>query len=296
MLPAYQDYCQGNTAVLPEGFTVIEKDAFSDNLDLVRVVIPSTVTAIEDGAFRGCSNLKEVSIPESVLEIGNSAFCNCEKLSAIQLPKNLRYLGQFAFANSGLKRVTLEMQDEDFQMERGAFRDCPSLTEVTIKCKYLGEHAFINCENLERISFGEGLRGIGDYAFADCPKISSIKLQGKWRHIGRSAFANSGLKSVTLASQDEEFYMGQGVFKDCSALALVNIDSKYIGQDAFMGCTHLQKVFVWPTTPPRGSQGMFDDTKSFILVPEESVEAYQEAEYWREYAERIKAMPDPRLD
>ena len=387
MLPAYQDFCQGNTAVLPEGFTVIEKEAFSDNLDLVRVVIPSTVTAIEDGAFRGCSNLKEVSIPESVLGIGNSAFCNCEKLSAIHLPKSLRYLGPFAFANSGLKSVTLATQDEDFQMERGAFRDCPSLAEVTVECKYIGEHAFTNCENLERVSFGEGLRGIGEYAFADCPKITIIKLQGNLRHLGDFAFANSGLKSVSLASQDEDFHMGKGVFQYCpnlaevavecriigesafdnclnlervsfgeslreireyafnecqklSAIVLpgkmrflgsfafanaglksvtlasqdeefdmgkgvfqycqdltqVNIDTKYVGQDAFAGCTKLQAVFVRPTTPPRGSQAMFDDSKAFILVPKDSVEAYQGAEYWREYAHRIQAIPDPRLD
>ena len=478
MLPVYQQFCQGNTAVLPEGFTAIEKEAFSDNLDLVRVVIPSTVTAIEDGAFRGCSNLKEVSIPESVLGIGNSAFCNCEKLSAIHLPKSLRYLGPFAFANSGLKSVTLATQDEDFQMERGAFRDCPSLAEVTVECKYIGEHAFTNCENLERVSFGEGLRGIGEYAFADCPKITIIKLQGNLRHLGdfafantglksvslasqdeefdmgkgvfqycpnlveaavecriigesafdnclnlervsfgeslrgireyafnecqklsaielpgkmrflgsfafanaglksvtlasqdeefdmgkgvfqycpnlveaavecriigesafdnclnlervsfgeslrgireyafnecqklsaielpgkmrflgSFAFANAGLKSVSLASQDEEFNMGKGVFQYCSNLTQVNIDTKYVGQDAFAGCTKLQAVFVRPTTPPRGSQAMFDDSKAFILVPMESVEAYQEAEYWREYAHRIQAIPDPRLD
>ena len=48
--------------MIPDGVTVIEREAFEDRKDLKRMIIPDTVTEIGDGAFEFCFELKRVTI------------------------------------------------------------------------------------------------------------------------------------------------------------------------------------------------------------------------------------------
>ena len=45
-------------------------------------IIPEGTTCIEREAFLGCTSLESVTIPESVTEIGDNAFSECRKLTA----------------------------------------------------------------------------------------------------------------------------------------------------------------------------------------------------------------------
>ena len=45
-------------------------------------IIPEGTTCIEREAFLGCTSLESVTIPESVTEIGDNAFSGCRKLTA----------------------------------------------------------------------------------------------------------------------------------------------------------------------------------------------------------------------
>ena len=90
--------------------------------------------------------------------------------------------------------------------------------------------------------------------------------------------------------------MSQCVFQNCTGLKEVNILSGPVGERAFLGCQNLKTVTVWPINPPMGAPNMFEDTgEAKIKVQPRSVEAYKEAEFWKEYADRIEAMPDLRL-
>ena len=74
--------------VLPEGITVIKREAFKGLEHLEEVNIPETVTNIGEKAFYGCSALTEITIPEWVEFVGAEAFYGCSGLQSISVPVN----------------------------------------------------------------------------------------------------------------------------------------------------------------------------------------------------------------
>ena len=51
--------------IIPEGTTVIEKQAFKNDSSLTSIVIPDSVTQIGESAFHFCENLTSITIPDS---------------------------------------------------------------------------------------------------------------------------------------------------------------------------------------------------------------------------------------
>ena len=70
-------------AVIPNTFTTIGQNAFTNCGGLASVTIPDSVTTIGNYAFTACISLTSVTIPDSVTSIGVRAFYYCENLSTI---------------------------------------------------------------------------------------------------------------------------------------------------------------------------------------------------------------------
>ena len=56
-------------AIIPEGTTKIEREAFCDCPELTSVTIPNSVTSIGNYAFWGCSRLTSITIPTHITNI-----------------------------------------------------------------------------------------------------------------------------------------------------------------------------------------------------------------------------------
>ena len=54
--------------------------------------------------------------------------------------------------------------------------------------KSVGDYAFGTCQNLTRVSIGEGTETIGDYAFANCNMLGEVYLPSTIKSIGVAAF------------------------------------------------------------------------------------------------------------
>ena len=68
-------------------------------------------------------------------------------------------------------------------------------------------------------------------------------------------------------------------------------DGKRIGDYCFLHCDSLRQVTILAPTPP-AITNVFADTTGLhrtLFVPQGSVEAYQQAPYWQDFAE-IKAI------
>ena len=118
--------------------------------------------------------------------------------------------------------------------------------------------------------------------------------------IGDEAFAYCySLTSVTIP--DSVTTIGYGVFDSCSNLTSVTIGDSVttIGNYAFYNCTSLTSVYCKATTPPSLGDDAFkywdwDESAQEVVnigcpiyVHAESVEAYNAAENWSEYADYI---------
>lgn len=85
---------------------------------------------LSNGAFFGCPNLREVYLPITLTSIPSFCFSNCENLYKIRGGEYIQIIYDFAFYN------------------------CKKLFVVNFpKTRYIGNHAFEKCENLNKIAF-----------------------------------------------------------------------------------------------------------------------------------------------
>ena len=202
-------------------------------------ILPS-VTDIEYGAFVYCLNLTSVIIPNSVTSIGEGAFFGCTKLTSLTLPKSVTNIGKSAFDNcNGLMNITVEMGNPVYHsagnclietesnvllvgcqnsiiptdgtitsIGKAAFRDCTSLTSITIPDSVIsiGDYAFEGCTSLTSITISDSVTSIGSSALEGCTSLTSITFPGSVTSIGEWAFLGcSSLKNITFEGTVEQW-------------------------------------------------------------------------------------------
>ena len=134
--------------------------------------------------------------------------------------------------------------------------------------KEIGDRAFDYLTNLTSIIIPEGVTSIGSFAFLQCENLSSVSIPDSMISIGNNAFANCyNLTSITI---------GEGVTS--------------IGDDAFFGCSSLTSITINAITPPTLGSSAIPSNVTNIYVPAGSVDAYQKASGWSNYASKISAI------
>jgi len=85
----------------------------------------------------------------------------------------------------------------------GAFKDCTSLTSITIgnSVTSVGDHAFLYCKSLASITIPDSVTSIGNSAFYYCTSLTSITIPNSVISIGEDAF--SLCTSLTMIYVDE---------------------------------------------------------------------------------------------
>lgn len=236
------------------------------------IKINENTKIIYDYALSGCGNLKKALIPESVIYIGSKVFNYCTNLEYSKALDGSLYVGsannayyalvkgtefaQTCNVNSATKVICGSAFDgsntQYVNMGTGvvaigerAFSKCNSLKEVILNDKLttVGDDAFSECKNLEKLSFGKGVEYIGEGACLNCSKLKSVVLPDSLTHIGGGAFSDctaltevktgTGLKSI-----------GYAAFSDCGSLESITIPSSLtsLADSAFAGCDSLKSV------------------------------------------------------
>ena len=120
---------------------------------------------------------------------------------------------------------------------------------------------------IKTLIINEGMKAIGSYAFGKFYLLTSVSLPNSLTSIGKASFCN------------------------CSALTTIEIPSNVteIKQYAFTGCASLSSVTVRATTPPTLEPYVFDNNAAGrkIYVPNEALDAYKSAQFWKNYANDI---------
>ena len=146
--------------------------------------------------------------------------------------------------------------------------------ETNMKTVFGATPVFDTYEDGEGVlEFDQDVRMIGEGAFANCAPLVSIKVPETATAIGSYAFFNcKSLEKVVLPEIVER-----------------------IGNSAFLSCKNLKEVHIKALTPPAvviyadSRWDAFEGNSAAlkIYVPKKALAAYQSAEGWKDYADRI---------
>ena len=278
-------YCQNLTSVIiGDSVKSIGDYAFNSCIYLTSVEIPNGVTHIGDYAFSDCSDLTSITIPNSVKSIGKDAFYNCSDLKKainysnlilgrgwgydVNVPAdkiinapNGSIEGDFLWCEAygvntlacylgNTPELTLpaDYKGESYVIGEGAFKDCSTLTSITIpnSVTRIGNSAFNGCTSLKSVRFEDG--------------ESSLSLGRNTNNKGM--FYDCPLETLYLGrdlSYNTDYDYGYSPFYNKKTLTSVTIGNSVtsIGKEAFYYCTGLKSVTLGANVVSIGS-GAFD--------------------------------------
>ncbi len=251
------------TITFDKPVTIIGETAFYYS-KLTNIEIPNTVTKIGNKSFAGSLYLTGIDIPENVTEIGESAFDGCKSLKIINIPENITNIKAYTFT-SCLNLTEITIPDNIHKIGMGVFDFCTSLASFNGKFASSDKRSLIINDTLAAIA----THGITSYSI---PEGVSV------------------LGSLSIWSYDESTGIGN---------TLTNItfpeSLKEIERNAFSQCAPFSKMYFLSATPPvlktvsslDNNISLYLTNESKIFVPKESVNAYKNAEGWKEHAQII---------
>ena len=126
-----------------------------------------------------------------------------------------------------------------------AFKQRMDIVSVTIpdSVTTIGFEAFMFCEALATVKFGNGLKSIGGYAFYNCLSLTEAVLPESVEEIGGGLFAYC--ESLVKTNIPDSFTrIPYGMLAGCSSLPAIDIPDgvTYISDSAFAGCENLASI------------------------------------------------------
>ena len=108
-------------------------------------------------------------------------------------------------------------------------KDLAKVVAIPDTVRTIGETAFYNCQQLEKLTLSEGLQTIGAHAFMKCQKLKSVSIPSTVTSIGRQAFSDcTVLESVQLNIASDTLNLASFAFLNCPSLKTIEISSSNI--------------------------------------------------------------------
>lgn len=289
-------------------------NVFSDCTRLEEVKLSKQLSQIKWNTFNGCTNLKNIDL-SNCTSIGGNAFAECRSLTSVGNTALLSSIEGYAFSNCA-NLTNIDLSNCTFIGE-WAFRGCPKLSNINLsKCKLLENYAFIECTELTEVDLSS-CSSLAYGIFAYCSKLKTVKGIENITTIPANAFANTGIETLSLPLCTT---IQEGAFRGCTQLKSIDIPvCQSIGMNAFASCSRLESASIPNTIKSLGYKcfngnttltlyaknvpaldrypGNMAETDTLalgknvlIIVPEESLAAYQSADVWNTMSERIFPM------
>ena len=161
------------TFYIPEGVEQILYKTFYGCKALKSIELPTSINSIKGAAF--CkSGLQSIAIPTSVVSLGDQAFAGTN-LSEINLPDGIETIPSQCFKGcSELQKITFSSN----VISSNAFENCIALQEITLpeNLTTIGDRAFAGCENLKEIAIPSSVAKIEPSMLWDCQKLETLKI------------------------------------------------------------------------------------------------------------------------
>ena len=251
--------CTSLTSInVPDGIEIVRKYNSGESLNGIGFIDLSN-----------CSSLATVVLPNSIKSIDNNAFYECTSLENILLPDGVESIGDNAFYKCNSLN-TINLPNSITKIGTGAFMYTP-LSSIVLpsNLQEIGSVIFTACTSLTSVAFSP-CAGVVPYGtFMSCQSLASITLP-------------EGIHTIS-----------ENAFNSCTSLASVTLPSSMttLGETAFGNCKSIKEIYCSATVPPTIKENTFLTVPSncTIYVPKNSIQAYQEADYWKFFSD-IRAI------
>ena len=318
--------CAIEEAVLPEGLVSIGHYAFENCARLKRCHIPSTVRHIVSSPFPGCDSLSQLTLDSAntyyVME-GNAIYSARydtlvsyhitpsmpllhsgvrvvggmagTQVQVVTLPEGVVGISDYAFASSTLRAIYLPSTLR--YVGEAAFMFCNNLTKMELPegVEWIGPSAFYNSSGLRTVVLPPKLEVIPDYAFGACPNLGTVVWNRVVRHIGYQAFAVTQLRHVTLPAS-MRVLEAWGLSADPLETLVFTGPMDTIGTYS-IGFIAVKNITFWdnpvpPVTYASAIHSAAWDRVQAIYVPCGATAAYEADPFWGHFAGRYRELCD----
>ena len=280
--------------IFPEGLKVIE--GYYGGSLTGELYIPSSVEYIGDYAFARTCLSGELVLPQRMKYLGGWAFGGCPYLTGqIHIPDGLTEVnGAWAETNitgvavipQGVKKINgIGCIISDIIIPEGV-EEIGCITEGDHP-RFRGVYGYKTSQLLTNdVHLPSTIRSIKGSAFEDC-QITHINLPEGLEFIEGYAFNNCNLQD-TITIPSTVIQIKEGAFQNCTKLNAVILPEhlEEVKDNAFGNCRSLYYVRCLNPVPPICNQWAFNGVEKnecALVVPEGSVEAYRNADGWKEF-------------
>ena len=227
--------------------------------------------------------------------IGYAMFGDLDRLQEIKLPTQTSIIEQNAFKNCislttlSIPAAVTEVTSSDGCERLNTLSVMPGNTTYTsiegIIYTQNGEELIWYPEGMiqETLTLSPTLTSIGELALQNC-KVSTIILPNSLTQIGKQAFHNASIKSIILPDAIQT--IPYGAFQGCTQLTSVTLGSQceMLSSYCFDLCP-LQHLYVKSTLPPTCNTNTFTGAEEIfdnciLHVPNNSKDIYRNHETW----------------
>ena len=268
--------------------TTATQDLYDDYAELTELTIPSTIS-YEGKVY-------------NVIRIGHHAFDQCENLTSVDIPNSIKSIGIRAFSwCSALTSIVLKGGLEN--IESYAFEYCLGLENISLpnSLMTIGQNAFYNTQWYKNQPNGGVYVGNVFYKYkGDIPQNTSFVIKEGTVSISPYAFVKENYHEdyslVSVSIPNSVKVIGEGVFYRCRALTSIVIPDEVttIETLAFHYCKALNSVTCKAVEPPVLGSSVFSVvplTDATLYVPAESVDAYKNADQWKDFGKILPIEP-----
>ena len=202
---------------------------FADAQKLVALARQNGIDSysVDDLAINSAA-IVSISLPDSLESICPYAFFGCHAVKGNVL-ESIVYFG-----NEENPYLLLQRAENE------------EITSVVMpeSTKFVGDHAFYGCTDLETVSIADGVKALGNSVFRDCDSLRSIVIPGSVKTVGDSVFMESDrLESVVISEGVTR--LGDDVFLSCDGLTSVVVPKSMMrmGKSVFGFCPDLKNIY-----------------------------------------------------